>query len=206
MTTRFHDEYAGLHRETEQEKEKLYVDIKHARGEWKHEQEEYTYKTHIERRKEEDEYALKVRDKERQFIEKYTAKEKEFSEREQKLKIQEEEMRELQVRVQAFPKELEKAVRDAEERVRKEMEQRAKVATDLSAKDTQREHEVAELKIHNLEDIVKLRSTNIIALEKQLAQANEQIQKLAVTVVESGSNIVSKRNFQDQEKQEPKTM
>ena len=200
-TTRFHDEYVVLHREMEHEKEKLYSEIKHARNEWKREQEEYAYKMHSERRKEEDEYALKVRDKERQFSEKFSIKEKELSEREQNVKAKEEELRQFQVRAEAFPKELEKTVHGAEGKVREEMEQKAKIEASLVAKDTEREREVGKLKVQNLEDSIKLRSVQITNLERQLAQANEQIQKLAVTVVESGSGMQYKKTSQEYEKQ-----
>lgn len=204
MAKRFQGDFEVLEKRMREDEEELNMAITRKREEWKREQEEYLYRIKLERRKDEDEYTRRVQERERQMTEKYATKEKELTEREDEVKIREQEMKQLQSEVALFPGKLEKAIREAEQKTRSEGERDAKTAAALIAKDIEREQEVAKLKVQNLEDVIKLRSAHIMAIEKQLAQANEQIQKLAVTVVESGSNAFSKRNFQEQERQESK--
>ncbi|TSC71513.1 MAG: hypothetical protein G01um101448_1151 [Parcubacteria group bacterium Gr01-1014_48] len=188
-----------FHKRVKEEEETFSRDVHTKRDSWRREEEEYQYMTKMKRRQEEDDYALKSREKERQFNESIALKKQEIEEREKNIKAQEEELRTFRKQVELFPAELKKTIDETEMRIRSIVEREAKVATDLTSKDMQREQELAKLTIQGLEDTIKRQTVQIINLERQLSQAIERAQKLAVTVVEG-----SGRTYYDEEKKEEK--
>lgn len=182
-----------------EEEEVFQREMQLKRDTWHHEEEEYQYTVKVKRRQEEDDYILKTREKERSFNESIVAKKQELEEREKLVKIQEDEIKGFKKQIELFPVELKKAIEETEKRTRFETEREAKVVADLISKDMQREQELAKLTIQGLEDTIKRQTVQIGNLERQLSQAIERVQKLAVTVIEGG------RKQYDEEKKDEKT-
>lgn len=196
----FSRQAAEFRKRTREEEETFNRDTQMKRDAWRHEEEEYQYTLKMKRRQEEDDYALKMREKERSFNESIASKKQELEERDKNVKAQEEELRSFKKQVESFPIELKKALDETEKRIRFEMEREAKIAADLVSKDMQREQELSKLTIQGLEDTIKRQAVQITNLERQLSQAVERAQKLAVTVIEGGG-----RKHFDEEKKEEKT-
>jgi hypothetical protein len=170
-----------------EEEEVFSHDMQTKRDAWRREEEEYQYATKMKHRQEEDDYHIKTREKERQFNESITVKKHELEEREQQIKLREGELTGLKKQVDLFPTELKKAVDEAVNHVRSEVQRDSKVSADLIAKDAQRERELSKLTTQGLEETIKRQTAYITNLERQLAQAVERAQRLAVTVIEGSS-------------------
>ena len=182
----FSRQAADFRKRVQEEEEVFSHEMQTKRDTWRREEEEYQYALKMKRRQEEDDYVLKVREKERTFNESTAAKKQELEEREKNIRMQEEELRGFRKQVETFPAELKRTLDETEIRIRSEMERGAKVVTDLTAKDSQRERELSKLTIQGLEDTIKRQTVQIGNLERQLSQATERAQKLAVTVIEGG--------------------
>lgn len=186
-----------LKKQAEEEEEQLNKEIERKREEWRREEERYNYELNLKRRIEENEYKLKAAERERQFNEKLAAKEKELTQREEYISSVEDELKELRNKVANFPKEIEKAVREAVEENSKHMEQEIRIKSELSQKDAQREAQLAKFKINSLEETIKRQQSQISLLENKLNQAYSQIQQLAVTALESGNiTLRDKKNIE----------
>ena len=182
---------ADLDREQEEHEHSMVA----KREAWRREQETYIYDRDLGRKKEEAEYQAHVIEKEREWKEKVANKERELGEREAIIKAREIEIKELEKSVSTFPTQLEKAIVEATNKLTKELEQRAATVSDLSARDTLREREVAKLTVQNLEESLKRQTILISSLEKQLSQANERSQSLALTIIEAGARKSSGVEF-----------
>lgn len=141
----------------------------------KREEEDYDYQTAQERKRVEDE-----------FKEKKEKWEKELLERKEQLARDQKELEELRQRVLNFPKEQEKAVKEALNDCQKELEEGFANEQRLKEQEDKNEKEILNLKISGL-TAENARLTNELAvLRKSLDQATQQVKDIAVKVIESG--------------------
>lgn len=150
------------------------------------ENEEYVHNLKMARKKEEYEYELKQLSKDRDFADKMALREKELKLREENITVRENELKTLKSKTEFFPIELEKAVKESAKKAKDEAENQAKIQKDMAEKDFAGERELAKFKIASLEDAVKKQTSQIQALESQLAVANQKTQQLAVKIIETG--------------------
>ncbi|MEI6728367.1 MAG: hypothetical protein WCK98_01870 [bacterium] len=139
----------------------------------KREQEEYSYSLKLTRQKDEDEYT----------------KQKEIRENDLKLREQEaiknqQELTNLRKEAQDFEQKLINAVEKAVAQTKTEVTRDIQTAFDLERKDTEREKQLAELTITNLEKSIATQEAEVIELKKQLVQATAQVKDIAVKVIE----------------------
>jgi chromosome segregation ATPase len=113
--------------------------------------------------------------------------ERELAERKQNVAAQEAEFVELRKRVERFPKELEEAVKKAEQATRAALQQQYDVEAKLAAKDSDTEKRVNTMKVASLEELIAKQQTQIADLGKQLQAATKQVQEMAVKALESAS-------------------
>lgn len=168
----------------DQENLKSDVDKKQKQNERENEEREHNLK--MARKKEEYEYELKQLNKERDFAENMTAREKELKLREENMTARENELKVLRAKMESFPLELEKAVKESAKKVKEEAENQAKIQKEMAEKDFSGEMELAKFKITSLEDVVKKQIAHIQSLDSQLAVANQKTQQLAVKIIETG--------------------
>jgi len=154
---------------------------------WRREQDNYTYERDLKRKKEEDEFALRKESAELSWRTEKTQREQMLIEKENVMRAREAEIRELEKQTREFPATMEKAVAEAVSRKETELRETARIAADMTAKDRERESELAKMRVQNLEETIKRQSTQIQTLERQLQQAVERAQALATTVVEGGT-------------------
>jgi len=151
------------------------------------EAEDFEYKKTQERKKAQDKYDEEVRLQEKKNQEKQETLEKAWKLRESALKESEEELARLRKEAEAFPKRLEAEAAAAAERARHEAEARLQQEILVMKKDAEAEKRFGELRVKTFEETVAHQQAQIAALEKQLADAKQQVQDIAVKAIEGAS-------------------
>jgi len=103
------------------------------------------------------------------------------------LKEREEELARLRKEAQEFPARLQKEAQVAAEQARRETEARFEQQTLVLRKDAEAEKRISELQVKTLEEVVSRQQGQIAALERQLADAKQQVQDIAVKAIEGAS-------------------
>lgn len=160
------------------------------------ENDEFEYRKALERKKAQDKYDEEQRLRDRQNREKQEALEKSWQEREAALKAGEDEIVQLRRDVEAFPGRLAQEVERAVGEVRKQAEQERQQQLLVVTKDAESDRRVAELRIRTLEETAARQADQLAALQRQLDQAKQQVQDIAVKAIEgaSGARALEKVN------------
>ena len=160
-----------------------------AKKEWEREEAEYKYERDRKRRIEENEYKEKMEELEKELKLEREALEKEFAEREADLKAKESEYEELKRKVDEFPsllqREVEKAAKEAELKIKAEMEHKIKIITT----EYEWQKKMYEQKIAFLEEIVKSQEDKMAELKEEVDKALERVHQIAEKAVEWASQV-----------------
>ena len=155
----------------------------------KREEEEYTYTLTIKRKKDEDTYNEKKSALDKALIEKQQTFDKEYKEREQTILSKETEYSELKIKVEKFPDELQKAIKQSEIEVTDRLTSQFKFEKEILQKDYSSEVKLKEQQILALENKIK-------DLEIQLKQAmaktetsEKNLKDVVMKTIEQGSRI-----------------
>jgi hypothetical protein len=148
---------------------------------------EYEYKKALERKKAQDKYEEEMKLLEKQNREKQETLEKSWQQREAALKEREEEAARLKSESEAFPGRLEKACAQAAAEATRATTQKFEQQILLLKKESEAEKRLAELQIKTLEDTLARQSAQTAALQKQLDEAKQQVQEIAVKAIEGAS-------------------
>jgi colicin import membrane protein len=148
---------------------------------------EYEYKKALERKKAQDKYEEEMKLLEKQNREKQEALEKSWQQREAALKAQEEEGARLKSEAEGFPAKLDKACAQAATEATRATTQKFEQQLLLLKKESEAEKRLAELQIKTLEDTLARQSAQMAALQKQLDEAKQQVQEIAVKAIEGAS-------------------
>jgi colicin import membrane protein len=149
--------------------------------------EDYEYKKTLERKKAQDKYDEDQRLLEKKNQERQETLEKSWKQREAALKEQEEELARLRKEAEGFPSRLQKEAQTAAEQARRETEARLEQQMLILKKDAETERRLAELQVKSLEEVAARQAAQIAAIEKQLADAKQQVQDIAVKAIEGAS-------------------
>src|ERR1035441_7532617 len=167
------EESAGAERERKEQEESL-------KKQRQREIEDYEYKKALERKKAQDKYEEDVRLAEKKNKERQEALEKGWQQRE-------DELARLRKEAEEFPARLQKEAKAAAEKSRRETEAKFEQHMLVLKKDAETEKRLAELQVKTLEDAVARQQTQIAAIEKQLGEAKQQVQDIAVKAIEGAS-------------------
>jgi hypothetical protein len=148
---------------------------------------DYEYKKTLERKKAQDKYEEEIRLRDKKNQEQQESLENSWRVREAALKEREDEFSRLQTEVGGFPGRLQKEIEVAALRGHKESEARLEQRILILEKDAATEKRVAELRIASLEEALSQKAAHIATLEKQLADAKQQVQDIAVKAIEGAS-------------------
>jgi chromosome segregation ATPase len=151
------------------------------------ENEDYEYKKTLERKKAQDKYEEEQRLAEKRNQERQESLEKNWQQREASLKEREEELARLRKEAESLPARMEKEIQAAAERSRRETEARFEQQVLVMQKDAESDRRLAELRVKTLEEAAQRQAAQIAALEKQLADAKQQVQDIAVKAIEGAS-------------------
>jgi colicin import membrane protein len=174
------EESARADRERKEQEEAL-------RKQRQREGEDFEYKKAQERKKAQDKYDEDVRLQEKKNQEKQETLEKSWQLRETLLKEREEELARLRKESETFPKRLEAEANTAAERARRESDARFQQETLILKKDAEAEKRFGELRVKTLEETVAHQQAQVAALDRQLADAKQQVQDIAVKAIEGAS-------------------
>ena len=151
------------------------------------ENDEFEYKKMLERKKAQDKYDEEQRLRDRQNREKQEALDKGWQEREAALKAREHELTELRKESDAFPTRLAQGVERATSETRQKAEQEFEQRLVVANKDAEADRRVAELRIKTLEEFTARQVDQVAALQKQMDEAKQQVQDIAVKAIEGAS-------------------
>ncbi|MCD4735317.1 MAG: hypothetical protein K8R53_04700 [Bacteroidales bacterium] len=155
----------------------------------KREEEEYNYDLQQKRKKETDEYSLKKVQQEADLKEKKIAFEREFAEREKDIIEKEQEYNTLKKASEIFPKELEKAVQQANKELEEKLVTEFNYKEELLAKETEGQIKLKELQIATLENKIK-EIENQVKLSNQKAETSEKsVKDIALKAIESSTKV-----------------
>ena len=124
---------------------------------------------------------------ERKNQEKQETLEKGWKQREAALKDREEELSQLRKEVEGFPTRLQKEAQSAAEQARRETEARFEQQLLVMTKDAEAEKRLSALQVKALEETAARQQAQVAALERQLADAKQQVQDVAVKAIEGAS-------------------
>jgi len=151
------------------------------------ESEDYEYKKSLDRKRAQDKYDEEIRLLERNNKEKQEALDKSWKQREAALKQAEEELASLRAQVGGFPDrlraEIERAVAEAIRTASQANEQQMI----LLKKDAETEKRLAEARVKTLEEQAERHAAQVASLQKQVDEAKQQVQDIAVRAIEGAS-------------------
>jgi hypothetical protein len=150
-------------------------------------EEDYQYDQERSRKIANDEYEETQRQTQREIQEETQIKEKDWAERETILAKNEAKLAEYRQKAEAFPQELEEAIKTAREEGIKESHDAAKVRANLLEKEWESTQQGYELQIQSLEIKIDKQSEEIKAISQQLQTAMGQAQELAMRAFASSS-------------------
>jgi hypothetical protein len=152
------------------------------------EEEDYLYNLQLKRKKESDAYEEEKTVLEKVLLEKKADFEKEYSEREAFLSANEKQFEELKTKVESFPKELEKAIKDTEKSVGEKLNFTHKHEAELTLKEIEGERKLYEQKVSALETKIKEQEELIKQLTQKANEAGLQVQNIAIKAIEGASS------------------
>lgn len=142
----------------------------------KRDKESYEYETSRKRKIEED-----------AFADKKTNWEKQLKDAQEALQKEKQELEELRKLVAGFDNEKEKAVSVAREILQKELVSKFETERKLKEQENKSEKDILNLKISNFTSESNRLNTEIEVLKKALEEATRQVKDIAVKVIESGT-------------------
>lgn len=151
------------------------------------ETEEYEYKKTLERKKVQDKYEEEMRTLEKKNREKQEALEKAWQERDGAIKEHEEEYSGLRQEVSSFSSRLQAETEHAKSEATQQTEQRFEQQVLLMTKEREADRRLSDLQIKTLEESVARQTAQMVALQKQLDEAKQQVQDIAVKAIEGAS-------------------
>lgn len=151
------------------------------------EQEEYNYNLKLQRKKDADQYAAQKLELEKELANKKAAVEKELAEREALVTAREKEFAELKAKVEAFPVELDKGIKETEKSVTEKIELKYKHQAELAAKEIEGERKLNKQMIASFESKIKEQEDLIRQLTQKANDAGIQVQNIAIKAIEGAS-------------------
>jgi colicin import membrane protein len=151
------------------------------------EADDFEYKKTLERKRAQDKYDEEMRLLERTNKEKQEAVAKSWQQRETALKESEQELVTLRKEVAEFPNRLRAEVDHAVTQALKSAQQAHDQAVVLLKKDAETDKRLAEIQIKTLEELAARQSAQLSALQKQVDEAKQQVQDIAVRAIEGAS-------------------
>lgn len=146
------------------------------------EKEAYEYETKMQRRQDED-----------AFLEKKAKWERELAARKEELENDKRELEFLRKQVDGFETNLEKAVKEAQATLEKELTGNFTTEKKLREQEVKGEKDMLNLRISNLTQENSRQAQEITALKKALEDVTSQLKEVAVKVIESSGNTVKQQ-------------
>jgi chromosome segregation ATPase len=155
------------------------------------EREEHEYNLELERSLKDDEYEQRKKALQLELDELRESKETAWAADEKMLNDLEKEFNDYKVKFEEIPEKLDKAIKKAEAEGKAVIERDAKEKAELIEKEVESDKRIFELTIESLDNTIKSQNSRITSLAKQLENALQQAQDLAVKAIEGSANSES---------------
>jgi hypothetical protein len=155
----------------------------------KREDEEYVYNLKIKRQKEQDEYDARKFQLEKELIEKQSNFEQEISNREAELKSAEAELTELRKNNAEFPAKSDKALKDKEIEITKQLQTKYDFEIKLMGKETEADIRLKDQIIISLQEKIKEQQTQLKEYADKANRAEASVKDIAVKAIENASKV-----------------
>jgi myosin heavy subunit len=155
----------------------------------KREEEEYAYKLKIQRQKEQDEYDSKKLQLEKELTDKKAQFEQESSTRELNLKNAETELAELRKNNAEFPAKMEKALKDKDAEISKQLETKYNFDIQLLSKQNEADIRLKNQIIASLQEKIKEQQEQLKEYTDKANRAEANVKDIAVKAIENASQI-----------------
>lgn len=202
--TAFESEMAEARLAWEKEKEGVLLEQKELKESVKkarlRDQEEYEYAVRLERKKDSDAYEINKQALEKDLVMQKTEQEKLFADRENELKLREDEIKQMRIRIEQFPPELEKAILNTEKVTKENLERTYKYQMDLFKAEIDGERKLTQQMITSLQAKIKEQELFIKQLTQKTDEASNQVQSIAIKALESSSSMRFLGSFDDNKK------
>jgi hypothetical protein len=169
------------------------------------EEKEYIYDLTLQRQLSADQFAQSQKRLDQELEELQQAQTKQWAAREQAIADREAEFAELKAKVEAYPKELEAAIKRAKEEGKGIAQHQAKIKADLIAKEIEGQKHTYQLRIQSLLDTIQHQESRLQHLAHQLDAALKQVQDLAVKAIEGSANVSSAQMLKEIALEQAKT-
>ena len=155
----------------------------------KREEDEYAYNRKIQRQKEQDEYDSKKLQLTKELADKKVQFEKEVAARELNLKNAEAELAELRKNNAEFPAKLEKALKDKESEVTKQLQTKQGFDVQLMVKQSEADIRLKDQTIASLQEKIKEQHVQLKEYTEKANRAEANVKDIAVKAIENASKI-----------------
>lgn len=158
---------------------------------------EYIYALTLQRKLSNEDFEQEKKRLYQEISELRETRQKEWEQREKAIADRETQFTELKTKVEAFPQQLESALKRAKEEGKGIAAHQAKVKADLAAKDIEGQKRSYEIRLQALMETLQNQESRIQSLSDQLSNALKQVQDLAVKAIEGASNVSSAQMFKE---------
>jgi hypothetical protein len=155
----------------------------------KREEEEYQYDLKIKRQKEQDEYDTHKFQLDKELADKKTNFEQEIYHREAELKNAEAELIELRKNNAEFPAKLEKALKDKEEEVTKQLQTKYDFEIELIKRQNESDIRLKDQIIVSLQEKIKEQQEQLKEYTDKANRAEANVKDIAVKAIENASKV-----------------
>lgn len=155
------------------------------------EREEHEYNIELERSLKDDEYEQRKKSLQLELDELREVKETAWAADEKMLAELEKEFNSYKTKFEEIPGKLDQAIKKAEAEGKAVIERDAKEKAELLEKEVESDKKIFELTIESLDNTIKSQNSRITSLSKQLENALQQAQDLAVKAIEGSANSES---------------
>ena len=155
----------------------------------KREEEEYAYNLKISRQKEQDTYDSKKLQLEKELVDKKAKFEQEVSSRELNLKNTETELAQLRINNTEFPAKLDKALKDKEAEVTKQLQTKYGFDIQLMDKQSVADIRLKDQTITSLQEKIKEQQEQLKEYAEKANRAEANVKDIAVKAIENASKV-----------------
>jgi hypothetical protein len=148
---------------------------------------DYEYRKQLERKKAQDKYDEEMRLLEKKNAERQETLEKKWADREAVLKAREQDFERLRKESEEFPNKLRLETERAAQEATRAVEGRVEQQILVLEKDAETDKRLSELQIRALQETIARQTETIAALQKQVEEAKQQVQDIAVKAIEGAS-------------------
>lgn len=187
----FKEEIEAKRKEWEQEQVEQTYKLKQekakAQTQWEREEEEYQYERDQQRKQEEATYQEIRISQEKELAQTRKEVEQDIQKRQKEMQEKEHELVDLKDRVEQFPTQLAEAVKQAESKTRKEIEDKYQFQIERASIERQNEQKLYEQQVETLKTKITEQQELIQKLSDKADQATKQVEQIAVRAIDGAA-------------------